>query len=32
MKLLKEHHAEFRNTGELDNVPEWGVKGIGTDV
>ena len=32
MKLLKEHHEDFRHTGLLDNVMEWGVRGIGTDA
>ena len=32
MKLLKEHHEEFRNIEALDNVPEWGIRGIGTDA
>ena len=32
MKLLKEHHEEFRHTGVLDNVLEWGIKGIGRDA
>ena len=32
MKLLKEHHEEFRHTGALDNVPIWGVLGNKTDA
>ena len=32
MKLLKEHHEEFCHTGALDNVLEWGVRGIGIDA
>ena len=32
MKLLKEHYEEFRHTGALDNVLEWGIRGIGTDA
>ena len=32
MKLLKEHHEEFRHTRALDNVPKWGVKVNGTDT
>ena len=32
MKLLKEHHEEFRHTGALDNVLERGGRGIRKDV
>ena len=32
MKLLKEHHEEFRHNGILNNVPKWGVRGNETDV
>ena len=31
MKLLKEHHEEFRHTGALDNVLERGGRGIQRD-
>ena len=32
MKLLKEHHEEFRHTGALDNVLERGGSGIQRDA
>ena len=32
MKLLKEHHEEFRHTGALDNVLERGGTGIRRDA
>ena len=31
MKLLKEHHEEFRHTEAPNNVPKWGVRGNGTN-
>ena len=30
MEPVQEHGEELRQTGVLDNVPEWGVKGSGT--
>ena len=32
MKLLKEHHEEFRHTGALDNVVERDGRGIRRDA
>ena len=32
MKPIQEHGDELRQTGALDNVPEWGIKGSGTEA
>ena len=32
MEPVQEHGEELRQTGAVDNVPEWGVKGSGTEA
>ena len=32
MELVQEHGEELRQTGAVDNVPEWGVRGSGTEA
>ena len=32
MEPVKEHGKELRQTGALDNVPEWGVRGSGIEA
>ena len=32
MEPVQEHGEELRQTGLLDNVPEWGVRGSGTEA
>ena len=32
MEPVQEHGEELRQTGALDNVPEWGVRGSGTEA
>ena len=32
MEPVQEHGKELRQTGALDNVPEWGVRGSGTEA
>ena len=32
MEPIQEHGEELRQTGALDNVPEWGVRGSGTEA
>ena len=32
MEPVQEHGEELRQAGALDNVPEWGVRGSGTEA